>query len=83
MARSEVHLDEISHLDFDGDLKCDYTDCSSTATHRALCPVCPEWELFCTPHVDAIQRSHPDARGTFDKSCGHNVKNSDVRFLPL
>jgi hypothetical protein len=49
----------------------------------AICPKCSAYEYFCTPHVEYLKKTDQNRTGTFDKSCGHTVRNGDVKFLPL
>lgn len=80
---TDLDLELIAHLDFPSDIHCDYGDCQDVATHMALCPKCPAHEYFCSPHVEKLRNASPKLTGTFDKSCGHSVRNGDVRFLPI
>jgi len=81
--KEETSLDQIAHLDFPAEIRCEYGDCENTATHKALCSKCPAFEFFCRFHVDRLLSSNPDNSGTFDRSCGHVVRNGDVRFIPI
>ena len=80
---TDLELELIAHLDIPSEICCDYTECNTTATHMALCPKCPAYEYFCTPHVEYLKQANPNRTGTFDKSCGHTVRNGNVKFLPL
>ena len=82
-AATDLDLELISHLDFPAEICCDYTDCSTVASHMAICPKCSAYEYFCTPHVEYLKKTDQNRTGTFDKSCGHTVRNGDVKFLPI
>jgi hypothetical protein len=80
---TDLELELIAHLDFPHEISCDYGECQAVATHLALCPKCPAHEYFCAPHVQKLRKASPNLTGTFDKSCGHQVRNGDVKFLPI
>ena len=77
----ELELEKL--LEGSSPIACDFKNCSNVATHMALCPKCPAFEYFCTPHVEYLRNSPEDSTGQFDKSCGHHVSRADVKFIPL
>lgn len=82
MNQTTTDLDAIIHLEFYPEIFCDYGDCENVASHLAMCPRCAAHEYFCTAHVEKLKASNPEHTGTFDKSCGHTVRNGEVRFVP-